>query len=201
MMKKNAVKVAAVILTMVFLTGTLPAAVFACSLNSPAVYAPVNEKVQNDDPFGMIDLLIKHEVFHTAEDEDFDEYTIVYYGSSSGKMTGLSLVTKFKKSLGYTKENLMTLDVDEVYPGFSTLDFADYSVEDNGDYVDFIIRFKDLDDMDNMRRMDDIGLIVLESRDADYVIADSFMQDLEDNGYEKMDTADYAGLNLDFSID
>lgn len=201
MMKKNFAKAAAIVMAAMTLVGMVPAAVSAHTLERPAAYTALRDSLQDDNPFGAIDLLIKHEVYHTASEEDFDEYTIVYFGSSSGKLVALNTVTKFKKEYGYTKESLETINVDEVFPEFSSLEFADYKVVDRENFVDFIVRFNDLDDMEHVRRLADLEYLILDNEDADYVTAESYMQDLESNGAEKVDSIDYEALELEFDID
>ena len=201
MIKKYFAKAAAAVMAVAVMAGMVPAAVSAHGLSTPAEYTSGRGNVQSDSPFGTIDLLTKHEVYRIDSQDDFDEYQIIYYGATSGKLMALHDVIKFKKGSGYTVENLEALDVDEILPGFSSLEFADHVVVDRGNFVDFIIRFNDLEDMDNMRQMDDKGFVELENRDVDYVTAESYMKVIEESGAEKVDPGDYANLNLEFNLD
>lgn len=148
------------------------------------------------------DVLIKHEVFHTASGEGWDEYTIVYYGNDTEVLKGITSQTKFDKNAGYTVDALESTDLDEVYPGFSKMSFADSHVSDNGDTIDVIVRFMKLDDLDNLNMVCDSGVLTRDDPDSKKLIsAKILMQHLEEAGMEKIPLSDYDELNLDFSIE
>ena len=200
-MKKSFVKVIAVVLAAAFLMGTAPVTLFARDLHFSKTYTAVKSKAYDSSTPGLADLLRFHDVFHTASGEGCEEYMIVHFGYESRYLQAITIHAKYDKSYGYTKDVLMSVDWDEAYPGFSTFSFADYEVEDDGEYINCIFKFKDLYDMDNVKKMADNGLIILEDEKADRIDADIFMQSLEDAGAEKMSMLDYSELGLDFDLD
>ena len=142
-----------------------------------------------------------HEVYLLESEDDYEDYIILFFEKDTGNLKGFTLQTKFDKSCGHTKEELMQYDLDVLYPGFSSYSFAESSITEKGRYVDFIVKFKDLDNMDHVRQLDDNGILTLENRNAESVSVDSIMQLLEEQGAKKMDYIEYGVMNLDTDLD
>ncbi|MBE6020061.1 MAG: hypothetical protein E7230_07045 [Clostridiales bacterium] len=165
-----------------------------------------SESTDNDSSLPEVtspeDALIVHDVYHTASGEDWDEYSIVFYGNDTETLKGLTIQTKFDKNAGYTVEYLESLDLDEVYPGFSKMSFANSYVIDNGDTIDVIVRFMELDNLDNINAVCDSGVLIREDPNSDSLIsARSLMDNFEEEGMEYVPLTDYEGLNLDFNVE
>ena len=161
----------------------------------------IKEKLE-ESVAAIKDAVVKHEVYHSAEGNGYNEYAIVFYGGNTGTLKGLTYQTKFDETSGVTVEEMESQNLDEIYPGFSEMSFADARFTENGDTVDAIIRFMDLDDYDNLKMMDENGLMALDDPNKEALVdASILMERMEQAGAEKLSLAEYGDLNLDFSID
>ncbi|MBE5996290.1 MAG: hypothetical protein E7240_02910 [Lachnospiraceae bacterium] len=152
--------------------------------------------------FAVQDVLTQHEVYHTAHDDVYDEYTTIFYGSDSKKLKAMFLETRFWKSSGITMENLESLDLDTVYENFSSLSFADAFIDEDEESYSYVVRFRDLDDPDNCLAMHNSHLLTLDTTSGfSYVDAQTIMDDLANRGYEVVPLTEYDSLNLHFSLD
>ena len=106
---------------------------------------------------------------------------------------------QFDKAYGYTEEYLNEADLDETYPNFSTVSFASRQVIDDGDYYTLVVTFDELDNMDNIDRLEESGIIQTDdSPDATFMDADSYMDLLRSQGYPEVEITDDAYLTLHF---
>lgn len=145
------------------------------------------------------DLLIRHEVFKIGGNEYYDEYMIIYYGSTSGVLKGMTDEAHYSKNSNVTMDRLNALDVSTVYRGFNEMSFASKTVTEESDYYLLQVKFRDLDNEDNMEKMVNNGLIRVNSGNGHVMVkADSFIQSFEAAGYEKVSMLDYTKLDLHF---
>ncbi|MBQ6470203.1 MAG: hypothetical protein IJJ50_09165 [Lachnospiraceae bacterium] len=160
------------------------------------------KKSESSPAIEIKDILTKHEAYHTASGDGWDEYTTVFFGNDTKTLKALFIETRFDKSAGYTKEDLEALDIDTVYEGFSGFAFADYKIEESEEALNYVVRFRKLDDVENCKKLHEAGLLTLEQTTGiSAVDAQTIMDDLEKNGYEKVQMIDYGKLNLHFDLD
>ena len=152
--------------------------------------------------FDVQDVLIKHESYLTETEERYDQFITIFYGNDTETLKALFLEVSYKKSAGITKENLEGADINSLIPGFDGMSFADFFIDENDDRVSLVVRFRDLDNMDNAKAMHDAGLITLDRTVMiEAVDARTIMDDLENQGFEKVELLDYTTYNLHFNLD
>ena len=157
-----------------------------------------NDKPEIEVP-NFADAIIQHTVFKADEGESYREYQIVYYTGETHKLTKLVVEVQFDKDYGYTEEYLNEADLDETYPNFSTFSFASRQVIDDGDYYTLVVTFDELDNMDNIDRLEESGIIQTDdSPDSTFMDADSYMDLLRGQGYPEVEITDDAYLTLHF---
>ena len=144
------------------------------------------------------DMLIERTVFLSDETDAYSEYVVVYYGSDTHTLKEVSDEIHFLKSAGYTRSQLESLDIDQVFSGFSSLSFASRTVTDDGDYYSLVCRFKDLDKKENFVAIHNNGILTLDSTDVDTVDADSVIKHLSSEGYKELQLSEYANVGLHF---
>ena len=146
------------------------------------------------------DILIAHEVYETATGEGWTEYMGIYYGNDTDKVTALTVETKFDKSAGYTIDDFDEDTVEEVYPGFGKLKFAEQKIVEDDESVSVVMIFKNLDEYKNAKELVDKGFITFyNTRDLSktkYFVAEEFRNYLTDNGAKKVDLLAAADLYL-----
>ena len=158
---------------------------------------------ESSSAFEIKDMLTQHEAYHTAPGDGWDEYTKVFFGNDTKKLKALYIETRFEKSAGYARENLEELDINSVYPGFTDLGpFADCQIDEDETSLSYVVRFRDLDNVENCKKMHEAGLLTLDQTEGiAYVDAQTIMDDLENRGFEKVQLIDYDRLNLHFNLD
>lgn len=129
-------------------------------------------------------LLIEHRVFQTVQNAESPEYILVFYESGSRKLVQINDETLFYKSAGYTLESVQSVDVSQIYPGAENFDFMTKEVTDEGDYIKYVLAFNNLENYNNLKSLDQTGLIVLDDgfAEGNYVNADTLCQSMSDNG-------------------
>ena len=175
-------------------------ALLTCSASVAAKTAD-NPLLQLEEALNNLDPIIGHTVYETASGDEYTEYTTVYYGDKKRILSALTLETQFDKSAGYTKEMLDEMDIDEIYPGFSSMSCSREIVTENEDTVSLILVFRDLDELKNSQEMVDYGFLYLKNDEEQLTEeklfdADSIMQDLEENGAKLVDIGDYKELYI-----
>ncbi|MDO4850385.1 MAG: hypothetical protein Q4A93_00760 [Actinomycetota bacterium] len=144
------------------------------------------------------DVLIEHAVFLSDETDTYSEYVVVYYGSDTHTLKEVSDEIHFLKSAGYTRDQIESLDIDQVFNGFSKLSFASKTVTDDDDHYSLVCRFEDLDEKANLLSMHNGGILELDSTDVDTVDADSVIKHLSSEGYKELQLSEYANVGLHF---
>ena len=145
----------------------------------------------------IMDALVRHRVLLYEIGDTFQEYIVVFYTDSSGVIKQLNDETHFDKDAGYTLEYLRSVDISQYYPGFYGMDFADCLIEDKGTYFSMVVRFKDLDVLDNLDTMKKNGILPNDSYAFD---ANHIIEGLVSKGMKEMDMVEYGGLGLNFQV-
>ena len=99
------------------------------------------------------------------------EYSAFFLGKNNGMMgfaivfadsrdvlTNYAEVYDFDKSAGYTRQDMMSFDIEQAYPGFSSMSCADYTIVDAGSVYRLMILFAELDNPDHVKECMDNGV-------------------------------------------
>ena len=99
------------------------------------------------------------------------EYTAFFIGQNNGIMgfsiifadskdvlTNYAEVYDFDKSAGYTRQDMLNLDVDQVYPGFTSMSCTDYTIVDAGSVYRLMLIWAELDNPDHVKETIDNGV-------------------------------------------
>lgn len=172
--------------------------------NTAATPIPTLTPIQLPTITPIKDILTEHTVFKTGEDSLYTEYVIYFYGHDTHKLKQMSDQVLYSKDSGVTAEQLETLDVSDVFPGFDSFSFTERIVEDRGDYYRVDFRFKDLDQMANVRALTDNGILLFDDtsdlEQYEGVSVDSLMENTKDKGGEEVSLVDYANIDLNYSL-
>lgn len=146
-------------------------------------------------------LLVQHRVFRTDTSEEHLGYELVFYEGDSKKLVQLNEEYLFKKSAGYTLESVQSVGLDEIYAGAEALDFVTKEVTDQGDYVRLVIAYNNLEENQNLKDLNDLGVIILEDNfgDHNYVNADTLCQSMLDNGKTELAAMDFPD-SLNYTV-
>ena len=118
----------------------------------------------------------------TYEDTGIEEYQVVFFGNDTNTLKGLMTELQLPVSEGYTLDGAKSIDMDEIYPGISTLDFATVEYYDDGDVISVVICFYDLDETEHLRKMTENGILTVEDYSVP-VDAQSYIDFMKSVGY------------------
>lgn len=174
-------------------TGSTSAAASATSTTSASASTPKTATLQ--------DIVSESRVFQTLDETWGVEYILVYAGKDTGALTSVLDIVQLYKSAGYTLDYAKDFNPDEVYPGFSTFDFASMEVEEkstlkHGDVIQITLKFSSLKNNEHLRALDASGILTLDKKDADWVTSDSVCDVVKNNGGVEIDKSEIVGLGL-----
>lgn len=133
--------------------------------------------------FDPTDLIIRNnKLYCIYEDTGIAEYQVVFFGNDTNILKGIMTELQLPVSEGYTLEGAKSIDMDEIYPGISTLDFASTEYHDDGDVICIDICFYDLDETEHLRQISENGILTVD----DYSIpvdAQSYIDFMKSIGY------------------
>ena len=149
------------------------------------------------------DLMSDSRIFQTMDEDWGAEYVIVYIGRDTGACTKLQDIVHLYKTAGYTIDNGKNFNPDSYFKGFSTFDFATMEVEEkntiaHGDVIQLTFTFDNLKNNDNLRALDESGILILDKKDADFVFGDSVCDVAINNGGVEIDSSKRTELGLPF---
>ncbi len=153
------------------MTGTMIIGIAAAGSAVATVQAIDMSKIEDL----MQDAFITKKSFLTDSADTYDEYQTIYYGADSHIIKQIDITDYFKASAGYTMEYLEGLDINQFYPGFTSMDFAEKTIVPAGDYFVETVSFKNLDQEENVKAMVDNGIIALEGGNIYAIDADSYI--------------------------
>ena len=93
----------------------------------------------------------------------YDEYYIVYDDIVSGVMKEFRDELHFYKSTGITADDLKSIDLSNIYPGFYDMSFADAYLMDCDDFYSLVVQFRDMDVPANMDVLQEKGIFTIEN--------------------------------------
>jgi len=140
---------------------------------------------------------VRCRVYRIDASDGYDEYQILYYAPATNYLMELTDELHLYKSVGYTMDALEQADVDKAYPGFSTFSFTESELLEDEEKVCWILRFRRLDDPDNLRTLHENGVLTVTDPDSGAPIsAESYFELLETNGAELVAEDSYEELDL-----
>ena len=115
------------------------------------------------------------------------EYQVVFYGGVTGVLKAIHDELHLYKSAGYTEEIVKSLDMNDIYPGFSDLSYTKTSYTDQGNYFCFVAEFNELNDPDHLDELYDCGLKILNQKGTGMAVdAASYKDILVANGAKEV---------------
>ncbi len=99
----------------------------------------------------------EYSAFYMGENQGIMGF-VVTFGNISDILTNYAEVYDFDKSAGYTREDMLRVDVDSIYPGFTSMSCTDYRIVDAGGVYRLMLLVMDLDDPDNVKEAMDNGI-------------------------------------------
>jgi len=146
------------------------------------------------------DMLVRHYVLLADTGDTYEEYVTLFYTNGGHVLAQLNDETHFHKDAGYTLDYLKSQNIDDFFPGYSSMSFADCLISDEGDYFRMVVRFKDLNTLVNMDQFKVSGILPGTPNDplydADY-LRDTFVA----GGMRELSMTEYGGLGLDFTVE
>ena len=162
----------------------------------------VEEKEEPEKEVVIEDAVIEHRVFQTANEEGYVEFVTIFYGCDTKKLIAMNDEALFLKSANYSKDGIESqLDMESIYPGFSTMPGATYELTEDDTYVRLALKFPGLDKHWKEAAERDLIIITEENEYTQYIDAESLCQSFIDGGSPELDAATYAQYNLNFSYE
>lgn len=75
----------------------------------------------------------------------------IVFADSRDVLTNYAEVYDFDKSAGYTRQDMQSFDIEQVYPGFNSMSCSDYTIVDAGSVFRLMILFTELDNPDHVK--------------------------------------------------
>ena len=145
------------------------------------------------------DLFTKRYVLQTESTDQYDNYEILYYGSTSNIISSWHFEIHYNPSSGVTPEGLNNIDIDTIFPGFSSLDFASAQAKQQGDVVCWLVRLTKLDDPDNVKAAMDCGIISISNYEDGMLIGADMTKDaMIKNGAVEVKSSDLDKIHSDY---
>ena len=166
-----------------------------CCLALALLTVGVAENRYSAVSFNLEDIITQHVVYMTDRADSYVEYQIIYFGSGTHTLSGLTVETHFHKDQGFTKELLDDYDVDQVYPGFNAMSFTEKAVLDDGDDLVFLCVFRNLDNPDNLQQLHDNGILTMVTPGT-VADADSYIDLLKNAGAAEIPMTSYDAYGL-----
>ena len=146
------------------------------------------------------DILTQHRSFLTDTGDTYQDYQVVFYGNDTGILKALLCESHFDHD-AYTLEALQGLNLDEFYPGLSTLSFAETAIKDMGDYYCVAVIFRDLQMNYNLKALSDSGILQIEfAPGSEGLDSDSYIDLLLNNGAQELEITDPAFVTLQYDM-
>lgn len=146
------------------------------------------------------DMLVQHYVLLADTGDAYEEYVTLFYTSGGHVLAQVNDETHFHKGVGITLDSLKSQNLDEFFPGYSSMSFADCLITDEGDYYSMLVRFKDLNTLVNMDQFQASG--ILPGKASDPLHDAEYVRDaLVAGGMRELSMTEYGGLGLNFTVE
>lgn len=123
-------------------------------------------------------------VFLFDASETFEEYQI-FFSEGTGIIRLIDVCCFYKDV--YTMDYLESMDMDSFYPGISELSFAEVDLVEAGDFYVMGVMFNNLDNPDNVKAMNERGIITMLGDDPKEINAESYAMLMKNNGKIELD--------------
>ena len=122
---------------------------------------------------------------------------VVVFENSSGVLTNYAEIYDFEKEAGYTKDDMLSFDVEKVYPGINSMSCADWTIVDAGSVFRLMMVFTELDNPDHVKECMDNGIFTGSGYHYPQVLgASGLKNDLSSRGFYKLTDDEIAKLHL-----
>jgi len=140
----------------------------------------------------------------TDKDNSYIEYDVVYYDTRSNYkgevLTGFIDESHYFKS-SWSREDVEKL-VEDVYPGINNMSFASVTITEEADYYCCIVKFDDLDKLDNLKTLHDNECLfepTFMSSSESLVSAEFFERSIVSGGGTEIDEKELGSLDIHFN--
>lgn len=138
------------------------------------------------------------------------EYSAFYLGTDSGIMgfsvlfadyddtlTNYAEIYDFYKDAGYTRQDMLSLDVNQIYPGFTSMSCSDYEILDCGSFYRLLLGFAELDNPDNVWECMNYGIFIASDYHYPQVIpASTLKSGFASSGFYQMSDSEINAYQL-----
>ncbi len=145
------------------------------------------------------DALVEHRVFLVEDTEDYAAVITVFYGCDTHRIFQYNYEVLFDKRVGYTVNDFLNCNPEEIFPGFNRMSCASYSVEEGLNTINVLFSFFRLNDPENFRQMVDSG-ILSGANDTDYVDLNPLFRWIESTGGRELSMLEYGQVGLHFDL-
>ena len=147
------------------------------------------------------DVLVRHRVFMTLEEDAYAVFQIVYYIDSTHELTAIKVITRFSRNSGVKLSDISGLspsEMDEYYPGYSDMSFASHETYEVDGFVDMAVEYSDLNKTENKQKLNQYGLLTMSDPSA-MLSADDYIDYLmKSGGVEEVPLVNYGDLGFRF---
>lgn len=119
--------------------------------------------ISGDEDDAEVDAVTEYAVYQVGQDDGCVEYQVFSCGYDSRTLLWMADETLFAKSAGYTKRILNDLDYEDIWPGVTELDFAEFELIDKGEYWLAVARFDELDNVEHVKALAERQILDLGS--------------------------------------
>lgn len=121
----------------------------------------------------------------------------IIFENTSGVLTNYAEIYDFKKDAGYTKDDMLSFDIEKAYPGISSMSCSDWQIVDVGYSYRLMIALKELDNPDHVQECIEKGFFTAPNYHYPQVLgASGLKKDIESKGYYKMTDDEIDKLHL-----
>ncbi|MBQ8052406.1 MAG: hypothetical protein IJ198_01170 [Lachnospiraceae bacterium] len=121
----------------------------------------------------------------------------IIFENTSGVLTNYAEIYDFKKDAGYTKDDMLSFDIEKAYPGISSMSCSDWQIVDVGYSFRLMIVLKELDNPDHVQECIEKGFFTAPNYHYPQVLgASGLKKDIESKGFYKMTDDEIDKLHL-----
>ena len=144
------------------------------------------------------DLITQHRVLLVGEADSYSVYQIVYFGSDTHTLLGVTCITRFTENSGVTEDLARSFDASSAYPGIDRMSFVSTDVYTAGGCVNFAVCFTGLDKTENKKAMVDSGYLLMTDP-SEVLTSDAYVESLNQYGsVREVPLIDYDKLGFKF---
>ena len=118
-------------------------------------------------------------------------------GNSSGVLTNFIEIYDFYKSAGFTRDDMVNININDIYPNFTSMSCAMYQIYDCGSIFRMYVGVTGLDDPDNVKEVIENGYLTANGyRYPQLISAESSINYCRNQGYYELSDSDIDRLGF-----